>query len=201
MYNQCMNSRSKYMDMAKGIGIFAVIVAHIGVGKIGIWLYSFHLPLFFIISGYFFQFQENFICFIKKKSKGYLVPYIGCAIIIALFDFIRGRGSNYIFVYSLIRFGFQRRYTTLWFLATLFVAVILFWIICKICKNNIARILICCTAFSLGFILYDEYIGVALPWNIDTAFIVLLYLAVGYVCRQFSIIEKIAKNDKHWVIM
>lgn len=38
-------------DIAKGIGIIAVLLGH---SKIGVdIIYTFHMPLFFVISGYF----------------------------------------------------------------------------------------------------------------------------------------------------
>ena len=50
-------SRLDYMDLAKGIGILAVILGHVYKNTVfGTLLYSFHLPLFFLISGYFFHY-------------------------------------------------------------------------------------------------------------------------------------------------
>lgn len=196
-----MNERNTYMDRAKGIGILAVIIAHIGVGQFGVWLYTFHLPLFFIISGYFFQTQGEFVPFLKKKSRAYLIPYICCAIIISSFEFIKSGGSVRAFFFSLVRFGFQRRYTTLWFLATLFGAVILFWIICKKLGNGLVKLMLCSAGLSSVFILYDEFGGQFLPSNVDTSFIVLFYLALGHTWRKCDMIEHIMKWDKHILVI
>ena len=49
-----MNKRDKVIDVAKGIGIILVILAHVLKGK-NIFvlevIYYFHMPLFFFISG------------------------------------------------------------------------------------------------------------------------------------------------------
>lgn len=47
--------RLDYIDYTKGFGILLVILGHIydTSNPIKIWLYSFHMPLFFIISGFF----------------------------------------------------------------------------------------------------------------------------------------------------
>ena len=46
--------RIDYLDYTKGFGILLVILGHIydASNPIKIWLYSFHMPLFFIISGF-----------------------------------------------------------------------------------------------------------------------------------------------------
>lgn len=73
-------SRLDYMDLAKGIGILAVILGHVYKNTVfGTLLYSFHLPLFFLISGYFFHYIPDFWVFLKKKLRNYLIPYAGCS--------------------------------------------------------------------------------------------------------------------------
>ena len=72
-------SRLDYMDLAKGIGILAVILGHVYKNTVfGTLLYSFHLPLFFLISGYFFHYIPDFWVFLGKKLRNYLIPYAGC---------------------------------------------------------------------------------------------------------------------------
>lgn len=65
----------KELDYAKGIGIFAVVLCHAiplngGTEFIDIsvnqWIYAFHMPLFFIISGIGFGLKENVA---KKKIR------------------------------------------------------------------------------------------------------------------------------------
>ncbi len=45
--------RLDYMDIAKGFGIICVIVGHMGYRALDRVIFSFHMPLFFLISGYF----------------------------------------------------------------------------------------------------------------------------------------------------
>ena len=60
--------RIQWVDTSKGLGILLVIVGRCGIGGIPLkWVYSFHLPLFFIISGYLFSYNENIRDFIIKK--------------------------------------------------------------------------------------------------------------------------------------
>ena len=40
-------NRIDWIDMAKGYGMLAVIIAHICTGPLHAWIYTFHMPLFF----------------------------------------------------------------------------------------------------------------------------------------------------------
>lgn len=178
--------------MAKAIALMAVIVAHVGLPYyITVGLYAFHLPIFFIISGYFFKAEDNFGKFLKKKIKGYLIPYCSAAIAIIIFRFC-GKG----FQLSVLRTDVflllvQRRYSTLWFLAALFWGMIIFWIICRLTSGNMKHILIVSTVISIIFILYDTYIKIPMYWNMDTACIIQFYLAFGYCLKKKKLLNKI----------
>lgn len=48
--------KKNYIDIAKGIGIILVILGHSGVNsEIKDFIYGFHMPLFFVISGYLYN--------------------------------------------------------------------------------------------------------------------------------------------------
>ena len=49
--------RKKGFDVARGIGIFLIVWSHtMSDGEpLRSFLFSFHVPLFFLISGYFFE--------------------------------------------------------------------------------------------------------------------------------------------------
>jgi len=52
-----VKKRILYFDIAKGIAILAVIIGHLGglPDILGRFIFSFHMPLFFLISGYFMK--------------------------------------------------------------------------------------------------------------------------------------------------
>ena len=73
------NERIQYLDVAKGIGILLMIFGHIDRGGIAqTWIYSFHMPMFFIISGILHEKrhkEESVDEYINKKSRSLLWPY------------------------------------------------------------------------------------------------------------------------------
>ena len=68
--------RDTYIDIAKGIGMLLVIYGHLAERSdfLRIIIYSFHMPLFFIISGYYFNAQADFRAVLKKGLKQIVAP-------------------------------------------------------------------------------------------------------------------------------
>ena len=81
-----------WVDSAKGIGIILVIMGHLLYSSDIPWLnqiiYSFHMPLFFILSGYV-QKKEFKPGFIKNRAKRLLIPYIAFSIMGILYFGLR----------------------------------------------------------------------------------------------------------------
>lgn len=50
-----MKNRIKFLDIAKGIAILAIIAGHTGPDWVKQFVFTFHVPVFFIISGYFLK--------------------------------------------------------------------------------------------------------------------------------------------------
>lgn len=71
------SNRDITFDMMKGIGIMLVIIGHLGHG-FG-WLipaiYTFHMPLFFILSGYFYK-EKKVTELLYRDFRSLLVPYL-----------------------------------------------------------------------------------------------------------------------------
>lgn len=75
------------ISIAKGIAIICVVIGHAGApGKLSYLLYEFHMPLFFITAGYFFNLkylnQEGE--FIKRRFKGLYVPFVKWSLLFLL---------------------------------------------------------------------------------------------------------------------
>lgn len=72
-------SEDKSINIAKGIGILLMVAGHSGMPNfLHHFVYAFHMPLFFIISGYCFK--EKYVnepwTFVRKRFKGLYVPYV-----------------------------------------------------------------------------------------------------------------------------
>lgn len=73
-------NRNSTFDIIKGIGIILVVLGHCGF-IFSNFIYLFHMPLFFIVSGYFFK-ETNYDNllkvrdYLKRKIKQLYLPYI-----------------------------------------------------------------------------------------------------------------------------
>ena len=69
--------RIKWIDICKGIGIFFVVLSHVMVSKTtDIWIHSFNMPFFFLLSGLCFDEKKNnkLFLFLKKRFKTLIIP-------------------------------------------------------------------------------------------------------------------------------
>ena len=67
--------RIAYLDAAKGCAILSVILSHLWIPELTPFLFSFHLPLFFVLSGYFLKREDNPRIWVCKRARQILVPF------------------------------------------------------------------------------------------------------------------------------
>ena len=78
-----MKKRIRSIDIAKGICILAIIIGHFGVPLIVRIVFTFHIPVFYIITGYFTK-EEKLSTFAVKKAQGLLLPYLTTCVAVIL---------------------------------------------------------------------------------------------------------------------
>ena len=79
------NSRIEYFDIAKGIAIISVIIGHLGISIVNHVVFTYHLPVFLFISGYFINQKHSLKDFSRKKFRSLMIPYfITCIVIVLL---------------------------------------------------------------------------------------------------------------------
>lgn len=88
--NSHSQSRLRHIDVARGIAILCVILGHLSNNSINRVVYTFHLPIFFLISGYFLNTETSTFNYIRKKLRTLVIPYIITSIAIILFAMLRG---------------------------------------------------------------------------------------------------------------
>lgn len=88
-----MIERIKWIDILRAIAIIFVVIGHtLTEGEVQTYFYSFHIPLFFFISGMLFKNkEEKFATFLIKKIKQLLVPYFCFGIVSILIYAILGK--------------------------------------------------------------------------------------------------------------
>ena len=146
------NKRILFIDNARSIALFLVVFAHLydSHTKVALFIYAFHMPLFFLISGYLHK-DEMFKDLIKKLTKKLLIPLDFFFIIGYLYCVISSFGSNLEIITSSLKGIIIGKSITanpmLWFLLALFWVRILCTIIIK--KTNVFGV-----AFIIFFVIH-----------------------------------------------
>lgn len=129
--------RIEQMDIARGMGILLVVLGHNHVCASGtamfLSIYSFHVPLFFFLSGLFHKRQVSLTKDICKRAKKLLLPYFATGLGFAFYKVLEspeiakmlffgiawgagGSGTPISFLY----------WPPVWFLTSLFLTQVLF---------------------------------------------------------------------------
>lgn len=126
--------RIDWIDYAKGLGIILMVMGHYQYlnSDINKWIFSFHMPLFFLISG-FLTSSRNIECgkYIIKRFKLLFIPFFLFGFITYLLSFIIGKGYP---IQEFILNIFNNRGAGMWFLHTLFLVNIMYLILYRLSK-------------------------------------------------------------------
>jgi len=74
----CNHPRLEWIDFARGITIILMVLGHTTIPNyISKYIWSFHMPLFFVVSGMMYNpiKYESFGVLLKKKIKKLVIPY------------------------------------------------------------------------------------------------------------------------------
>ena len=120
------SNRIAWIDIAKAIGVVLVVLGHTGLPEVfRKWIYEFHMPLFFFISGMFFK-PLDVVPHLKKKFKAYIIPYLAFSAVFMVLNQILEPGMER-FTADFIRVvTLKGAFPVLWFLAALFIIDVIY---------------------------------------------------------------------------
>ena len=86
MQESAHKDRIVTLDIMKGIGILLMIAGHCNLLPDSIlkWIFTFHMPLFFLISGFLFKPNPDFKRYREKSTRRLLYPYLFTSIVLIL---------------------------------------------------------------------------------------------------------------------
>lgn len=85
-----LKSRVSFIDISKGIAIICIILGHLSIRSVNKVVFTFHVPIFYFITGYFTSQKREILEFIKNKARTLLVPYYITCIVIIIIGTIEG---------------------------------------------------------------------------------------------------------------
>jgi len=162
--------RLDYLDMAKGLGMLLVLMGHLQGDSIYqfspylqpwcVFIFSFHMPMFFIISGILMAIKDDdkkdFKQLAKKRFKGIMVPYYWFSFFymtVVVFELIRGNILIQTFLINLWYVISGYGMNVLWFLPALYLGELLFIFLRQKTKSEKSYIIILLLSLIVTFIL------------------------------------------------
>jgi len=171
-------NRLDWVDTAKGIGIIAVVAGHVFSNRQAADLiYLWHMPLFFILSGYLFSPRPG-MPFAWKKTQHLLVPYLAFLLLMSLPKLLAGD------LYHAQRMLFGGRtltgpFGTFWFVPVLFLTQQLAnYLLPRLSLMAQAMLVAACIAAST---LIPP--GRLVPWAIDVVLVTFPLFWLGNRCK------------------
>jgi fucose 4-O-acetylase-like acetyltransferase len=173
------DQRIIWIDIAKAFGIFLVVVGHvISSGNIiSDWIYSFHMPLFFFLSGICFSKKISYPRFVVRKIKSLVLPYIYVGILISLFELYF---QSFNVLSKQISHNFFN-YGAMWFIPILFITEVIFYPISKIHDKYLYCFTLLIFAI-IGYLLFK--FSIISPMSLTSVFAATLFYGIGYVSKN-----------------
>ena len=128
-------SRAPEIDIAKGIGMLLVVFGHLSNRRqvLRILTYSFHMPLFFIISGFLLDMKKTWQQSIKKDSLKLILPAYEVLIFDAIVSILKymmvgdvAKPLIFDWMKGVLLYGGVLWNSPVWFLMTLFLCKYVF---------------------------------------------------------------------------
>ena len=173
------------IDLLKGFGILLMVVGHIGFSdKLNHYLYAFHMPLFFLVSGFVSkQVTGSFFAYVGKLARQLLIPFgffglaFGILFYVAAGSTTLGHlGMNFLYP-NVVPFDWCG---AVWFLMSLFVVKVLFGALQKWLSPRgfqAASLLIGLAGVAVS------YLGIKLPLTLDTSLMAYAIYWIGYISQ------------------
>lgn len=192
--------RIDYIDYAKGLGILLMVIGHYEYLNHSFtqWIYSFHMPMFFLISGYLdykFNLYTEVTIYVKKKVRSLLVPYYFFAFLILVLEFIIGKNRD--IVHGLIYSLYYIQDPGFWFFFLLFVTDLFFLLYRKIIKLQFKIITIILLFFCSLLVGWGEQTYRDIPFKADFYPSCAFYFVIGaLVAEYWPFFDEYIKNRK-----
>lgn len=165
-----MKKRIRTFDIAKGIAIILVVFGHAlqgirdsqGVSATSAYssifyvcsiIYTFHMPLFFFVSGIFVASwsRRKFSVAVMQKVKTLVIPYFIWTIITGSFMQLASHYTNNGLGFKQVLLSWWVPFSEYWFLYVLFFTFLIYYLFVNFAKNGLVVLLV--TAFVLYFLI------------------------------------------------
>lgn len=187
-------TRIEWIDIFKLLGIIAIFCGHFGEagGRMHVFVFYYHVPLFFFASGIFAGNLEKltFKDAVKKRFGQIMVPYAFLVVLNMIMIVITSEDNLFTYMKYMKQFiwGIRNQIPAgaLWFFTCIFCTGVIFDVLRRVCKKDVL-IFLAAMAFYLASVTLFPNRPDQQPswfWNIDSACHYMIYYALGYLLRK-----------------
>ncbi len=193
--------RDKTIDLAKGLAIILVMIGHTLTNQhICNAIYSFHMPFFFVLSGYFMKKKSIDNTYILKLYKTLLLPYLVTALITICISFLWYQNFYNDFIATILVgckiFNIDIPFIgAIWFLVALFISKI----IVQVVINGIIKWEFLLLFATISFVI-SKTIGIVMPWCISIIGFCSIFVFIGYILKRYEIINILYNEERSLLI-
>lgn len=191
-----LNNES-WINVLKAIGILAVVWGHTG-STTSAYMYLFHMPLFFFISGYLYhpKLEKSWLKFCAEKGKRLLVPYLFYLCLITfsqvLYNYLKlGYFYSDTSTIDLLLGGnhLTGYYGVFWFVTCMFFVQIIY----DLLSRKLNRPMLFVSIGLLYFVTWIEsryFSNIFIPFDADVALFAICFFFVGNLFKKYDVINK-----------
>lgn len=201
-----MTERNQTIDIAKGVGILLVVLGHNPLvweekGELYRVIFSFHMPLFFFLSGVFLNPGKGWGETIREKADALLKPYLVTLLPLVVFGALfKGEPLGGALMGLLYGTGRTIPWDPLWFLPHLLLVTLFSWGIVNLVLKRIrseglrfALIFGMLVAGALSIRAFwrvhvslfgSDQLLFGLPWSMDLVPVTAFYYLLGHLCAH-----------------
>ncbi len=206
-----MHNRYVHIDIARGLGILLVVLGHNWIvfnpkGELFNVIYSFHMPLFFMLAGLFFRQGTSLGGLAWARLDTLIKPYLVTLLLFAaalqatgnlqaadyLHRVLHGSGEGLRHLYG--EEGQTVYWSPLWFLPHLFALSITAWLAVTLARaaklTQVQRFIAVALLFLIGLLIINPDNPTGLPLSLDLLPITLALFLVGYAARNLLLTFK-----------
>ncbi|MBL5924944.1 acyltransferase family protein [Enterobacter asburiae] len=187
------SERIYWIDSLRFIAMFLVYIGHLGpnAGRIYGFVYLFHVPLFFFISGMFYNNKGSLSENIRSGFKKLIIPYFlysALSLIVYILFLQKDVSQVYPLLVQLI--GAKRNFIEyapqLWFLPCLFIVMVVFKGLHSFSDNKLIIFIICTLTMIASVYLPENPVSFSplLPYGLDSAAYYIFWYCLGSLSKS-----------------
>lgn len=191
-----MKERRKSIDLLRSFAIILMIMGHVGfVAPFYKWIHAFHIPVWFVISGYFCNTEKQLLSYSAHKFKTLIVPYFVFSVLYEIiWTFVLRMPSQWLGIVfpNTVQVPLNG---ALWFLPAFFICEMACFITLKFIPYPLSYILL------LGVAGIQTLFRVSLPLATDSALVGCGFFLLGVLIKKYKYSIENAKSYQGVVIL